>query len=767
MKKKILSIFCIILMISSYIGFDIAVVKAQEIDGNITNEVVESDEENSSLENNIQENLVEDLEKEGINDLEENIVETEKEETEENLVEDEITQEVQEEVVEEQNDEIMTLAAELPLPVKTIENGVYVIYSRLGNSMVIDVNEASTKNEANIHIWQENKVDQQKFRVKFLGDGYYSLTCENSGKVLDVQGAGTTNGTNVQQYEWNNTDAQKWIIKDAGNGYYNIISKCSGLNLDIKNAEAKNGTNVQVWEANGDNAQKFKFVRAEEFMGSQTIKDGIYSIRTALNNSKAVEVEGLMTNSGANVQIWNNENHNGQRFIVTYTGSGLYTIENVNSGKFLDVAGAGKVNGTNVQQYEKNNTTSQKWVIKDAGNGYFNIISRCNGLFLDVKNADSRNGTNVQVWEQNGDNAQKFKFEETDLGGGQTISNGTYVIATRLDENKVLDISEGSKSLSANLQLWDSAKVKQQRFIVTYLGNSFYRIQNLNSGLVLDVQGAGRTNGTNVQQYESNGTVAQEWVIKDVGNGYYNIISRCNGLFLDVSEGFAGNGANMQVYEGNNTSAQQFKFIKAVTDGIDVSQYNGKIDWVKVKNDNDIDFAFVRLGYRGYRTGGFARDSRFDENVKGCLENDIDLGIYFVTQAINYEEGVEEANYTLEQIKGLNVVCPIVIDVENSTGDPPGRADGLSKEQRTEAIRGFCDRIKDAGYVPMIYTSKSWLEDKIDLSKLTYCSIWMAHYVTGAPEKKSNYKGEYLYWQYTSTGFVNGINGYVDLNKGY
>ena len=300
---------------------------------------------------------------------------------------------------------------------QTIEDGTYVIKSALNNNFVLDVSGASKSECANIQIYQNANVDQQKFKVKYLGSGYYSLTAVHSNKVLDVANAAKTNGTNVWQHSSNNTDAQKWIIKDAGNGYYYVISKCNNLYLDIYLGTAKNETNVQVYEGNGTNAQKFKFEKVNSntsVTGTKTVEDGTYQIKTALNNNFVLDVSGASKSDGANIQIYQNANVNQQRFNVKYLGNGYYTLSALHSNKVLDVANGGKTNGTNVWQYSSNNTDAQKWVIKDAGNGYYYIISKSSNLYLDVQNATAKSGTNVQVYEGNGTNAQKFKFEKVD-----------------------------------------------------------------------------------------------------------------------------------------------------------------------------------------------------------------------------------------------------------------------------------------------------------------------------------------------------------------
>lgn len=196
--------------------------------------------------------------------------------------------------------------------------------------------------------------------------------------------------------------------------------------------------------------------------------------------------------------------------------------------------------------------------------------------------------------------------------------------------------------------------------------------------------------------------------------------------------------------------------------GIDVSTYQGKIDWAKVAADG-VDFTFIRLGYRGYRTGKIVTDTRYVENITGANANNIDTGVYFFTQATNAEEGIEEALYVLKNIKGYNVNYPIVIDTEASGADEDdGRSDNISKLNRTLAIKAFCETIKEAGYTPMIYASKSWLKNKLDMTMLEDYEIWVAHYTTG--NTVTDYSGAYGVWQYTSSGKVDGISGRCDLN---
>ena len=297
---------------------------------------------------------------------------------------------------------------------RTLEDGTYIIKSAINNNYVLDISGASKSNGGNIQIWTNSSVSQQRFVIKYLNNGYYSITSSNSGKVLDVTSAGKSSGTNVQQWGYNATDAQQWMIKDESDGYYSVISKCNNLYLDVSSGIAKNGTNIQVYAGNDTNAQKFKFEKYEEgkITGKKTIEDGTYIIKSAINNNYVLDISAGSKQNGGNLQIWTNSNVAQQRFGVQYLNNGYYTITSINSDKVLEVVDGSKQPATNVQQYTSNGTDAQKWVIKETGDGYYYIISKCNGLYLDVNNADAKNGTNIQVYTGNNSKAQKFIFEE-------------------------------------------------------------------------------------------------------------------------------------------------------------------------------------------------------------------------------------------------------------------------------------------------------------------------------------------------------------------
>lgn len=206
--------------------------------------------------------------------------------------------------------------------------------------------------------------------------------------------------------------------------------------------------------------------------------------------------------------------------------------------------------------------------------------------------------------------------------------------------------------------------------------------------------------------------------------------------------------------------------------GIDVSQWQGEINWNKVKASG-VQFAIIRIGYRGYRYGTLVEDAQFLNNVKGAKNVGIPIGVYFFSQAVNTTEGAEEATWVINKLKEYNNISiqyPIVIDTEDSgargAGYDPGRADLIDKRTRTNAVVGFCNKVRSSGYTPMIYASRDWFYDNLEYGYLTSYDIWLAHY-TGSPSVKSNFKYGYQIWQYSSSGSVSGINGDVDMNVAY
>lgn len=195
--------------------------------------------------------------------------------------------------------------------------------------------------------------------------------------------------------------------------------------------------------------------------------------------------------------------------------------------------------------------------------------------------------------------------------------------------------------------------------------------------------------------------------------------------------------------------------------GIDVSRFQGNIDWNAVAQDG-VEFAFIRVANRGYGSGKLVEDEKFEANLEGALAAGIHVGVYVFSQAITEEEVLEEAGLVMDKLAPYNVKCPIVIDVEktlDSSGRPTGRMNDLSVEERTNLTLLFCQTIEQAGYKPMIYHNLEMGAVLIDIETLEGYDKWFAYY-----NDDMYYPYEYKIWQYSDKGSVNGIGSDVDLN---
>lgn len=200
-----------------------------------------------------------------------------------------------------------------------------------------------------------------------------------------------------------------------------------------------------------------------------------------------------------------------------------------------------------------------------------------------------------------------------------------------------------------------------------------------------------------------------------------------------------------------------------VKNGIDVSQWQGEIDWDKVKASG-IDFAIIRVAYRAYGSGVLYQDSYYKQNLQGALDAGLDVGIYIFSQATSCTEAAQEANYAISLAKGYNYTLPVVMDFEYAAGNSGRLADAnLSITQATTICNYFCYTVEKYNKVGMLYANKSLLTNDVNASGISSnYPIWLANYTTA-----TSYSGDYSYWQYSSTGQVSGINGNVDMNFRY
>lgn len=192
--------------------------------------------------------------------------------------------------------------------------------------------------------------------------------------------------------------------------------------------------------------------------------------------------------------------------------------------------------------------------------------------------------------------------------------------------------------------------------------------------------------------------------------------------------------------------------------GIDVSEHQGEIDWQSVKNDG-VQFAMIRVGYRGYKQGALATDAYFKKNMEGALNAGIRVGVYFFSQAVNADEGKQEAESLLEQIKGYDVTLPVFFDWERVANVGETRVDSAGGTAITEACLAFCQTVKAAGYETGVYFYRSLGYYEYELDKLAGLLFWV-----GAPGQSPDFYYQHTIWQYSAAGTVSGISKATDLD---
>ena len=214
-----------------------------------------------------------------------------------------------------------------------------------------------------------------------------------------------------------------------------------------------------------------------------------------------------------------------------------------------------------------------------------------------------------------------------------------------------------------------------------------------------------------------------------------------------------------QVIQGNVYTFGADGALNRTARGIDVSKFQGSIDWNAVKADG-ITFAIIRCGYRGYGSGALVEDSTYRANIRGAINAGLKVGVYFYSQATNEEEAVEEASMVLSLVSGYSLPLGVYYDTEKVAGDT-GRADTISAAQRTACAVAFCETIRNAGYSAGVYSYASWFYNSLNFANISKYNTWIAQY-----RDTLSFSYKYNIWQYTGSGKVNGISKPVDMNIG-
>ena len=298
-------------------------------------------------------------------------------------------------------------------------------------------------------------------------------------------------------------------------------------------------------------------------------------------------------------------------------------------------------------------------------------------------------------------------------------------------------------------------------------GKTLYYI---NGGRITwDYNGTADYNGV---KYIFVGSIAQTGIYKSKYTDYNLVYADGKTGWYDYGDNTYYIGSDGRPLYGNQyIDGKRYFFnangAKASLFGADFSKHQGTIDWASVKQSG-VEFVILRAAVRGYgSSGNLMTDSQIAANIEGALSQNIDVGIYVFSQAVTTEEAVEEAERALDIIKGYDIKLPIYFDSEYS-GAPnrTGRADGLTKAERTSLAIAFCETVRNAGYKPGVYASKSFFYNNLGYAAFQSrgYEIWLAHYISSV----TDFKYPYNIWQYTSKGSIGGVQSeYADLDIAY
>ena len=189
--------------------------------------------------------------------------------------------------------------------------------------------------------------------------------------------------------------------------------------------------------------------------------------------------------------------------------------------------------------------------------------------------------------------------------------------------------------------------------------------------------------------------------------------------------------------------------------GVDVSFYQGEIDWEAVAADG-VEFAMIRCGYRGSESGTIVVDEQFENNINGALAAGLDVGVYFFSQSTGAIEAAEEANFVLDLISGYDITMPVAFDWEPLEGS---RAEDIDRSELTASAVVFCEMVKDAGYTPCVYLYRYTGYHEYMMERLADYELWV-----GALGSWPDFYYRHMLWQFSMTGRVEGIDADVDLD---
>ena len=449
---------------------------------------------------------------------------------------------------------------------------------------VVDIAGGSRSNGGRAQLYAANGTAAQLFSFIYE-DGYYRIVSARSGKSLDVAKGDVLPGAAVQQWSSGQGNAnQLWSASRGADGSWSFVNKATGLALDVRFAGDADGTAVDAWTPNGSAAQRFTLVAQEDLL-----EEGLYTIPLT-STGTTLDVQWASTNSGAPVQLYSANGTFAQKWYVSKVAglTNTYTMECVNSGLLLTMS-----NADSIVQSPSSGKSNQFWE-PEFVNGSVRWTNVGSGEYLTASHAGS--GASLGVSAMVNDGVQLFD----PVRAAAPLEDGTYFICSSTSTGAVLDVSSGSVSNGANVQIWGNNDSGAQKWTFSRQADGTYTIMNARSHKMLDLTNGRAASGTNVQQWSGWDTRAQRWFV-DYRPGGWKISSAVDSSYvLDINGGNASNGSNVQIWRSNDSGTQRFHLAKTSY----VQEYIGyqnPAQYYQVSH-NSVNIPHLGQGIFGYRT---------------------------------------------------------------------------------------------------------------------------------------------------------------------
>ena len=439
-----------------------------------------------------------------------------------------------------------------PWPVDPEDGSTYYIHCAGDMNAVLDIEGASLASRGNLQLFGINHTGAQLFTVMKLENGNLVFFNYKSGKVLDVEGVENGDGTNVSQFEWDGSDTQQWhAIKNEDGSYVLWNAGRPELVLDCRGGSFADRTNLGLYEYNGTAAQSFVFEEAQ-------LKDlsGSIVLRPLTGSKMAVSAAADST-----LAIDNYSDENAIHFELAQYWGGYYTIRNQMNELVIEASVRNEGQESVIVLGEMNGSDAQLWKPVRNEDGSYTFFSKLRSdLVMETDGAYPYAGTVLRLADYDGQNNERFKLSM--IGVTPTLFPGmVFSLASLLNTDYVLDVSEGSSADGANIDLFSVNNTDAQKITLETaegVDGQFFRLRTA-YGKYIAVSGENAEPSVNIIQDSAKDVPGQYWLPDANSDGSYTFRSALDQNYvLSTAYNTDGSGINIELYPFDGSSGQKW-----------------------------------------------------------------------------------------------------------------------------------------------------------------------------------------------------------------